>query len=428
MSRRTLVTNIGELVTNEPAPGREGGPLGIVRDAAVLVGDGIVTWVGPASRVGDSGEFEASAAAGIAHSRADAAGARIVDAGGRAVIPGFVDSHTHLVFGGDRSDEFAARMAGRAYEAGGIRSTVAATRAATDDELRARLAGFVAELHAQGTTTFEVKSGYGLGVADEERLVRLAREVTDEVTFLGAHVVPFEFREDPRFGEPGSAAASARAADAYVDLVVGEMLDACAPHARWVDAFCERGAFTPEQSRRVLEAGKAAGLGIRVHGNQLGHGGGVRLAVELGAASVDHCTYLDDADVAALAASGTVATLLPGVEFSTRQPYPDARRLIDAGVTVALASDCNPGSSFTSSLPFCIAMAVREMGMTPAEALWASTAGGALALRRTDVGAIRPGARADLVELDAPSHVHLSYRPGVPLVRRVWAAGELVAG
>ena len=399
-----LVTNIGELVTNDPGPDRDGGPLGILRDAAVLIEGDRVAWVGPAEiPAHDPGvaEFE------------------MVDAGGRAVIPGFVDSHTHLVFGGDRAEEFAARMAGRRYEAGGIRSTVAATRAASDDELRARLAGFVAELHAQGTTTFEIKSGYGLSVADEERLVRLAREVTDEVTFLGAHVVPAEYADPAR--EPGTGA------DSYVDLVVGEMLAACAPHSRWVDAFCERGAFTPEQSRRVLEAGAAAGLGVRVHGNQLGEGGGVRLAVELGAASVDHCTYLSDADVAALAASDTVATLLPGVEFSTRQPYPDARRLIDAGVTVALASDCNPGSSFTSSMPFCIAVAVRDMGMTPAEAVWASTAGGAAALRRTDVGVIRPGARADLALLDAPSHVHLAYRPGVPLVARVWKDGRSLA-
>ncbi|WP_026482101.1 imidazolonepropionase [Agromyces subbeticus] len=405
-----LLTNIGELVTNDPAPDRDGGPLGIIRDAAVLVEGGRTTWVGAASAV------------------PHAVRTRIVDAGGRAVIPGFVDSHTHLVFGGDRAEEFAARMAGRPYEAGGIRSTVAATRAATDDELRERLAGFVGELHAQGTTTFEIKSGYGLSVEAEERLVRLAREVTDEVTFLGAHVVPAEFRENPEYGPADDPETTARAAEAYVDLVIGEMLAACAPHSRWVDAFCERGAFSPEQSRRVLEAGAAAGLGVRVHGNQLSEGGGVRLAVELGAASVDHCTYLSDADVAALAASDTVATLLPGVEFSTRQPYPDARRLIDAGVTVALASDCNPGSSFTSSMPFCIAVAVRDMGMTPAEALWASTAGSAVALRRTDVGAIRPGARADLVLLDAPSHVHLAYRPGVPLVARVWRNGAVVAG
>ncbi len=435
MPRATLFTNIGELVTNEPGPDREGGALGIVRDAAVLVEDGVVRWVGPAA----SAPVEARASGGDSRERrppqpdsssagdgglpaANVEDLQLVDLGGRAVIPGFVDSHTHLVFGGDRAEEFAARMAGESYSAGGIRSTVAATRGASDDELRARLAAFVDELHGQGTTTFEIKSGYGLSVESEQRLVRLAREVTDEVTFLGAHVVPADFTEDPAFGGDVEAAG-----EAYVDLVVGEMLAACAPHAKWVDAFCERGAFSPEQSRRVLEAGREAGLGVRVHGNQLGPGEGVRLAVALGAASVDHCTYLSDEDVAALAASDTVATLLAGVEFSTRQPYPDARRLIDAGVTVALASDCNPGSCFTSSLPFCIAVAVRDMRMTPAEAVWAATAGGALALRRTDVGALRPGMSADLVELAAPGHIHLAYRPGVPLVRRVWKAGELLA-
>ena len=385
MSGMLLITNIGELTTNVAA---EGDPCGTLREAAVLIEGDRIAWVGAAGDAPDATE--------------------VVDAGGRAVIPGFVDSHTHLVFGGDRAAEFAARMAGESYSAGGIRSTVAATRAASEQELRARLAGFVAELHGQGTTTFEIKTGYGLSVRDEERLARLAAEVTDEVTFLGAHVVPAEFAERP---------------EEYVDLVTGEMLDACAPHSRWIDVFCERGAFSPAQSRRILEAGIARGLLPRVHGNQLGHGEGVRLAVELGAASVDHCTYLDDGDVAALAASETVATLLPGVEFSTRQPYPDARRLIDAGVMVALASDCNPGSSFTSSLPLMIALAVREMGMTVDEAVWAATAGGARALRRDDVGAIAPGMRADLVLLDAPSRIHLAYRPGVPLIGQVWKAG-----
>ncbi|MDR5698644.1 imidazolonepropionase [Agromyces aerolatus] len=424
---RLLLTGIGELVTNDPGPDRGGGPLGILRDAAVLVEDGIVSWVGEAADVArghhiardhDTARTHGGPAERDDRREADEHRALwdttvdVIDVAGDAVIPGFVDSHTHLVFGGDRADEFAARMAGRAYEAGGIRSTVAATRAATDDDLRDRLAGFVAELHAQGTTTFEVKSGYGLSAHDEERLVRLAREVTDEVTFLGAHVVPAEY-----------AAQGSTGTDAYVDLVIGDMLAACAPHARWIDVFCERGAFSEAQSRRVLEAGLSAGLGVRVHGNQLGPGAGVALAVELGAASVDHCTYLSEADVSLLASSDTVATLLPGVEFSTRHPYPDARRLLDAGVTVALASDCNPGSSFTSSLPFCIALAVREMGMTPAEAVWAATAGGARALRREDVGVLRAGARADLVRLAAPSHVHLAYRPGVPLVRAVWQAG-----
>ncbi len=297
------------------------------------------------------------------------------------------------------------------YAAGGIRRTVAATRAASDDELRRRLAGFVAELRAQGTTTFEIKTGYGLTVADEARSARLAAEVTPEVTFLGAHVVPAEY-SDRR--------------DEYVELVCGEMLQACAPSSRWIDVFCERGAFTAAESRRILAAGIAHGLLARVHGNQLGPGDGVQVAVALGAASVDHCTYLDDADVAALAESDTVATLLPGVEFSTRQPYPDARRLIDAGVTVALASDCNPGSSFTSSMPLMIALAVREMGMTPAEAVWAATAGGARALRRNDVGVLAPGKRADFVLLDAPTRVHLAYRPGVPLIRTVWIDGVAV--
>jgi imidazolonepropionase len=378
----TLVTGIGELVTFDPA---HPGELGLVADAAVLAVDGRVAWTGPA----------ASAPATDAD--------EVLDVDGAAVIPGFVDSHTHLVFGGDRAAEFEARMAGRPYTAGGIRSTVAATREASDDALRARLAGFVAELRAQGTTTFEIKSGYGLTVADEERLLRLAREVTDETTFLGAHVVPPEYAADP---------------DAYVDLVIGPMLDACAPSARWIDVFCETGAFSVEQSRRILQAGASRGLGVRLHAAQLGPGDGVALAVELDAASVDHCTYLRDEDVERLAGSRTVATLLPGVEFSTRHPYPSGRRLLDAGATVALASDCNPGSSFTSSMPFCIALAVREMGLTPAEALRAATLGGAAALRRDDVGHLRVGARADLVVLRAPSYVHLAYRPGVPLVDR----------
>ncbi|HYI34307.1 MAG TPA: imidazolonepropionase [Glaciibacter sp.] len=385
-----LITNIGQLVTNSTEfTGTQGvARLGVLADAAVLVEDGRIAWVGPS---------------------ADAPSAdSVTDAEGSAVLPGFVDSHSHIVFGGDRAGEFEARMSGEKYSAGGIRSTVGATRSASDEQLRARTRGFLDEMLAQGTTTVEVKSGYGLSLHDEERLVRLAAEFTSEVTFLGAHVVPAEF---------------AGRADDYVDLVVGDMLDACAPHSKWIDVFCETGAFTVEQSRRILEAGAARGLGVRVHASQLGPGAGVRLAVELDAASVDHCTFLTDEDVTALAGSSTVATLLPGVEFSTRQPYPDARRLLDAGVTVALASDCNPGSSFTSSMAFCIAVAVRDMGMTPAEAVWAATAGGAAALRRTDVGRIEVGARADLVQLRADSYVHLAYRPGVPLIRRTWKNG-----
>jgi imidazolonepropionase len=379
-----LITGIGELVTHDPA---HGSPLGLVRSAAVVVEGGRVSWTGPAAQ-------------------APAADERY-DVAGRAVVPGFVDSHTHLVFAGDRSEEFAARMAGERYDGGGIRSTVAATRAATDEQLTANLLRLLGELRRQGTTTVEVKSGYGLTVADEARSLLLASQLTPETTFLGAHVVPVEYATDP---------------DGYVNLVAGPMLSACAPYARWVDVFCEPQsptAFDADQARTVLAAGAAAGLQGRLHANQLGHGPGVRLACELGLAAVDHCTFLDQQDVAALRDSGTVATLLPGVEFSTRSPYPDARALLDAGVRVALASDCNPGSSYTSSMPFCLALAVREMGMTPAEALTAATLGGAAALRRDDVGHLRVGARADLVVLDAPSYLHLAYRPGVPLVREV---------
>jgi imidazolonepropionase len=385
----TLLDGIGLLVTGSPEHG-EGSALGeIARAALVVDGDGLVAWVGPSGR-------------------APAADTQ-VDAGGRCVVPGFVDSHSHLVFAGDRASEFEARMAGRRYEAGGIRSTVAATRAASDEELAANLVRLLAEMRRQGTTTVEIKSGYGLTVHDEARSLALARQYTDETTFLGAHVVPVEFADDP---------------DGYVDIVTGEMLEACAPHARWIDVFCEEGAFDAAAARAVLTAGSAKGLQARVHANQLGPGPGVLLACEVGAASVDHCTYLSAADIDALSSSGTVATLLPGVEFSTRSPYPDARRLIEAGVTVALASDCNPGSCFTTSMPFCIALAVREMRMTPAEALWSATAGGAAALRRTDVGRLVPGVRADLAVLDAPSYIHLAYRPGVPLVTSVWRAGR----
>lgn len=389
-----LLTNVGELTTNVEGLGDDpADPTGLIRGAAVAIVDGRIAWVG---RAGEKPPVVST----------------VVDAEGRAVIPGFVDSHTHLVFAGDRADEFDARMAGQPYVAGGIRRTVAATRAASDDELRARLAALVEEMHRQGTTTFEVKTGYDLTVDGEARLAHLAREVTDEVTFLGAHVVPDEFVGDR---------------DAYVDLVCGPMLEAVLPFTRWIDVFCERGAFTLAEGRRILRAGIAAGLLPRLHANQLGHGGGVRLATELDVISVDHCTYLDAEDVRLLAASDVVVTLLPGVEFSTRQPYPDARRLIDAGVSVALASDCNPGTSFTSSQPLMVALAVREMGMTVAEAVWAATAGGARALGRTDVGSFALGARADLVLLDAPSRTHLAYRPGVPLVHAVYRGGELIA-
>lgn len=378
----TLITGIAELVTwDDDQP--------ITESAALVIDGDRVAWTGPARDAPS----------------ADTA----VDVGGRAVLPGWVDSHSHLVFAGDRVAEFEARTTGTPYAAGGIRTTVAATRAASDEQLTAHVARLVAEMRRQGTTTVEIKSGYGLTVRDEARSLAVARQFTEETTFLGAHVVPAEHADDPA---------------GYVELVTGPMLEAAAPHARWIDAFCEEGAFDADQARAVLAAGAAVGLRGRLHANQLTQGPGVRLACELGLVAVDHCTHLADDDVAALADSGTVATLLPGVEFSTRQPYPDARGLLDAGVRVALASDCNPGSSYTSSVPFCVALAVREMGMTPTEAVRAATLGGAAALDRDDVGRLTVGARADLLVLDAPSHRHLAYRPGVPLVSSTWVAGR----
>jgi imidazolonepropionase len=373
--RALLITNIGELTTFDAE----------AQGDAILVTDK-VEWVG---RTADAPAADS-----------------VLDAAGRAVLPGFVDSHSHIVFAGDRAAEFAARMAGEPYTGGGIRTTVEATRAASDDALRANASRLIHEALRQGTTTIEIKSGYGLDVANEARSLRIAASLTPETTFLGAHVKP-------------------SGVDDYVSLVTGEMLDACAPHAKWIDVFCERGAFDIDESRTILKAGMARGLLPRIHANQLTESGAVQLAVELGCASADHCTHLSQSDVDALASSDTVATLLPGCEFSTRSPYPDARRLLDAGATVAIATDCNPGSSYTSSMPFCVAVAVREMRMTPAEAVWSATIGGAKALRRNDVGHLGIDARADLMILDAPSYLHLAYRPGVPLIHQIVLKGEL---
>ena len=385
MNKTTALLNIGSLATNDPTLGD--GMLGLIPDAAVVIEDGRIAWVG--------------------HSSDAPAASAAIDLEGRAVLPGFVDSHAHLLFAGDRAAEFAARMSGEQYSAGGIRSTVTATRGATDEQLAENLHRLAAELRRSGVTTFETKSGYGLTTVDESRALRIARDVTGDTTYLGAHVVPAEFEGRP---------------DDYVALVAGGMLDACAPHAKWIDVFCDRGAFDVDQARTILLAGMAAGLAPRLHANQLQHGGGVQLAVELDAASADHCTHLDDRDIEALAGSNTVATLLPGAEFSTRSPYPDARRLLDAGATIALATDCNPGSSYTTSMSLMIALAVRDMRMTPDEAVWSATLGGAQALRRNDIGRISIGSRADLISLNAPSHVHIAYRPGVDLIDRVWQA------
>ncbi|MDI3331616.1 MAG: imidazolonepropionase [Micrococcus sp.] len=393
---RTLVTDIAELVTND-ADGP--GLLGIVTDAALLIEDGRVRWAGPAAEA----PVEAAGAA---------AAAERVSAGGGAVIPGFVDSHTHLVFAGDRSAEFAARMAGQPYTAGGIAATVAATRSASTADLEDNLVRLLRQAERSGTTTVEIKTGYGLSLDEELRALDIINRHTDESTLLAAHVVPPEYRDDP---------------EGYVDLVVERIIPAAAGRARWVDAFCEVGAFTEAQAARVLTAGREHGMMPRLHANQLTASGALQLAARLGCASADHATFATEADLAALAAAGTVVTLLPGVEFSTRQPYPDARRYLAAGVILALATDCNPGSSFTSSMPFCIAVAVRDMHFTVEQAVWSATAGGAAALRRPDVGRLTAGARADFVILAAPSHRYLAYRPGVDLVRRVYRDGRLIS-
>lgn len=384
-----LVKNIGLLVTNNPSLGST--QLGILKNAALLAENGQITWVGD--------------------SQGAPTAQNVIDADGKCVIPGFVDSHTHLIFAGDRSNEFSARMAGQSYAAGGIADTVTKTRAATDDDLLANANRLMHESLHSGTTTIEIKSGYGLTVIDEERSLKIAKQLTQETTFLGAHVVPSEFK--------------AKSND-YVDLVCGQMLNQAKPYAKWIDVFCDRGAFTPEQGRKILTAGIAAGLKPRIHANQLEQGDAVALAVELGCASVDHLTYFNQSDIEKLANSKTVATLLPGAEFSTRSKYPDARKLIDAGITVAIASDCNPGSSYTTSMPLMIALAVREMFFTPEQALWSATKGGALALQREDVGHLSIGAKADFVILRESSYIHLAYRPGVNLVEQVFLHGKSI--
>lgn len=384
----TLLTGIAQLVTNTNVGE---GALGVVRDAAVLIVDDTVQWLGAAVDAPAADEQR--------------------DLEGRAVFPGFVDSHAHLIFAGDRADEFSARMSGDSYSAGGIKRTMALTRAASDDDLRRHCAALVAEMAESGITHLEIKSGYGLTVHDEVRAVKIAREFTDDVTLLAAHVMPPEFSDNR---------------DGYIDLIIEEMLPAVRGVARWLDVFCDRGAFTLDETRRIFSA--ADGFGLRLHGNQLERGETANVVREFEVASMDHCTFMSDEDLAALADTGTVATLLPGAEFSTRAPYPDARRFVEAGVKLALATDCNPGSSYTTSMPFCIAVAVRDMHFTVDQALAAATLGGAQALRREDVGALKIGSRADLVVLDAPSHVHLAYRPGVNLIHQTWRSGHVVAG
>jgi imidazolonepropionase len=384
----TLVHNIGQLVTNDPQ--HDGTKLGVIENAALLIEDGVVAWAGPDS---DAPTHH------IKHR---------LDAMGRSVIPGFVDSHTHMIFAGDRSKEFRARMLGESYSAGGIGNTVEKTREASDDALRSNAQSLLNEAYSTGTTTIEIKSGYGLTVEDERRSLQIAASFTDETTFLGAHVVPVEYKKNPKD---------------YVDLVTGPMLDAALPFSKWIDVFCDKGAFSVDDARTILKAGMAKGLLPRIHANQLQEGQGVRLGVELDAASVDHVSHLSERDIQALSTSKTVATLLPGAEFSTRSAYPDVRPLLEASITVALASDCNPGSSYTTSMPFIIAIAVREMHFSPEQALWSATMGGAKALRRDDIGHLFEGARANFSILNADSYIHLAYRPGVQLVEQVWRDG-----
>ena len=414
-----LFTGISELVVNDLD---RLGELDVIADAALLVDDGRVIWSGPSAQadtalaahedqIGTAGLNDDDIANGEVTSANDLGGLETIDLGGKAVIPGFVDSHNHLIFAGDRSEEFAARMAGQKYSAGGIATTVAATRAATEAELEANLVHLLDQAQRQGTTTFEVKSGYGLTVPDEIQALDIINRHTEESTLIAAHVVPPEFKDEP---------------ERYVDLVIDEIIPAAEGKAKWIDVFCETGAFTEDQTRRIIEAGKAVGMKPRLHANQLTEGGALKLGAELGCVSVDHATFASDEDLEILAEAGTVVTLLPSIEFSTRQPYPDARRYVDAGVSLAIASDCNPGSGFSNSMPFVIAIGVRDMHFTVEQAVWAATAGGANALQRTDVGHLGAGARADLAILDAPSYRHLAYRPGVQLVERVYSGGELI--
>jgi len=394
-----LIRNIGSLVTNASD---EPGVLDIVEGAAVAIADGAVEWVGPESKI----------PAGLSDRDE-------LDASGRAVLPGFVDAHTHLVFGGDRADEFAARLEGAGYEeilaaGGGIHSTVDATRTASEEELVDSASDRARRMLRSGTTTVEVKSGYGLTVESEVRSLRVADRLSESV---GIGVIPTFLAHLPDRGVHERE---------QVARVVEEILPAVGGLAEFCDVFVDRGAFGVDSARTIFEAAARQGLAARLHAEQLTHTGASLLAAELGAASADHLDHASAQDAAALAAAGVAAVLLPGVSLSMRIPPPPTRTLWDAGVTVALATDCNPGTSYVESMPLMVALGSLQLGLTPDEAVWAATRGGARSVRRDDLGCVRPGARGDLVVLDAPSHRHLVYRPGTNLVWGVVKDGTVV--
>jgi imidazolonepropionase len=397
-----LVFGVGQLITNDP---ERGGALGVIEGAGLAIVNGLVAWVGADADVPDRYRDLPR-----------------LDAGGAAVLPGFVDPHTHLIFAGDRSEEFDRRLRGESYEqilegGGGILSTVAATRGASEAQLYDEAAARVWRMAANGTTTVEVKSGYGLDTETEVRMLRVANRLNQALpidvvpTFLGAHVVPLESREDR---------------DAYVDLVCGPMIDACAPLASFCDVFCDDAAFSVDEARRILEAAKSRGLDVKIHADQLGWVGAAALAADLRAVSADHLDYATIRDLTVMRAAGTAAVLLPAVSFSMRIPYPDGRAIWDSGVPVALATDCNPGTANVESMPFVIALAVLNMALTTDEAVWAATRGGAHALGLADRGHLIPGAIGDLAVLDAPTHLHLAYRPAADIVAAVVKRGEIL--
>ena len=402
----TVIHDASEVVVG---PG-ENGALERHEDAALAVVDGRVAAVGPTDDL-----VEAYPPANAIHA---------IDADGRSVIPGFVDSHTHGLFAGDRADEFAAKLRGKEYrdilaEGGGILRTVRAVRAASDEQLLSNLLGHLDTMLAHGTTTVEVKSGYGLDVDTELRMLAVVRQADDAhpvdvvPTFMGAHAVP-----------------EGTDAEAYTERVVDDQLPAVADQgvAEFCDVFCEEGVFSVAQSRRVLEAGVERGLTPKVHAEEFGRLGGARLAADLGAASADHLLRANDADRAALAEAGVTSVLLPGTAFSLGAEYADARAFLDEGGSVAVATDFNP-NCHSGSMGFAIALACVGMGMTPAEALLAGTRGGARALDRAgEAGTLREGMPADVAIVDAPSHVHVPYNVGVNTVETVLKDGEPVSG